>query len=138
MDPFDGRVVTNFVRQALAGEPLTAYGSGLQTRSFQYVDDLVEGIVRYLGVRDPGPINLGNPNEFTMLELAELVLELTGSTSPLVFEPLPADDPRQRRPDISRARDLLGWEPRVALRPGLERTIAAMRPSGPGGIPSGA
>ncbi|MBM4408989.1 MAG: NAD-dependent epimerase/dehydratase family protein [Chloroflexi bacterium] len=133
MDPFDGRVVTNFVRQALAGEPLTAYGSGEQTRSFQYVDDLVEGIVRYLDVRHPGPINLGNPDEFTMLEPARLVLELTGSASPLVFEPLPQDDPRQRRPDISRARELLGWEPRVPLREGLARTIAAMRA---GGIPS--
>ena len=126
MDPYDGRVVTNFVRQALAGEPLTAYGSGQQTRSFQYVDDLVEGIVRYLDVPHPGPINLGNPDEFTMLELAKLVLELTGSASRIVFEPLPEDDPRQRRPDIGLARQLLGWEPRIALRDGLARTIASM------------
>lgn len=133
MDPYDGRVVTNFIRQALAGEPLTAYGTGAQTRSFQYVDDLVEGIVRYLGVRHPGPVNLGNPHEFTMLELAQEVIALTGTTSGIVFESLPHDDPRQRRPDISLARELLGWEPRVELREGLTRTIAAMQAEG---IPS--
>ena len=127
MDPFDGRVVTNFIRQALAGEPLTAYGTGQQTRSFQFIDDLVEGIVRYLGVPHSGPINLGNPNEFTMLELAEQVLALTGSTSRIVFEPLPEDDPRQRCPDIALARQLLDWEPRVGLQDGLSRTIASMR-----------
>ena len=127
MDPFDGRVVTNFIRQALAGEPLTAYGTGQQTRSFQYVDDLVEGIVRYLGVPHPGPVNLGNPDEFTMLELAERVLELTGSDSRIAYEPLPVDDPRQRCPDIALARRLLDWEPRVALADGLSRTIAFMR-----------
>jgi nucleoside-diphosphate-sugar epimerase len=125
MEPHDGRVVSNFVRQALAGEPLTVYGDGSQTRSFQYVDDLVEGIVRLLASDTVDPVNLGNPNEFTMIELAHLVLELTGSQSELVFEQLPEDDPRQRRPDISRARDLLGWQPRVALRDGLQRTIQA-------------
>jgi nucleoside-diphosphate-sugar epimerase len=127
LDPFDGRVVTNFIRQALAGEPLTAYGDGLQTRSFQYVDDLIEGILRLLAVDHHWPVNLGNPDEFTVLDLARHVLELTGSLSPLMFEPLPRDDPRQRRPDISLARQLLGWEPRVPLADGLTRTIAAMR-----------
>ena len=127
MAPYDGRVVTNFIRQALAGEPLTAYGTGQQTRSFQYVDDLVEGIVRYLDVPHAGPINLGSPDEFTMLDLAQLVLELTGSESRIVFEPLPVDDPRQRCPDIGLARRLLNWEPRVPLREGLSRTIASMR-----------
>jgi Nucleoside-diphosphate-sugar epimerases len=127
MDPFDGRVVTNFIRQALAGEPLTAYGSGEQTRSFQYVDDLVEAIVRLLAVEHDGPVNLGNPDEYTVLSLARLVIELTGSRSEIVFEPLPQDDPRQRCPDISLARRLLGWEPQVAVRDGLGRTIEAMR-----------
>jgi nucleoside-diphosphate-sugar epimerase len=131
MDPFDGRVVSNFVRQALAGEPLTVYGDGSQTRSFQYVDDLTDGIVRLLGADFSEPVNLGNPGEFTMVELAELVLELTGSRSELVFEPLPEDDPRQRRPDISRARKVLGWEPRIPLREGLARTIAAFRSDRP-------
>jgi dTDP-glucose 4,6-dehydratase len=130
MDPHDGRVVSNFVRQALAGEPLTVYGDGSQTRSFQYVDDLVEGIVRLLASDVVDPVNLGNQTEFTMIELAELVLELTRSRSELLFEPLPVDDPRQRRPDISRARNLLGWEPRVPLRDGLARTIEAFRATG--------
>jgi nucleoside-diphosphate-sugar epimerase len=130
MDPYDGRVVTNFIRQALSGEPLTAYGNGGQTRSFQFVDDLIEGVVRLLAVDYRLPVNLGNPDEYTMLELARLVLELTGSSSQVVFEQLPRDDPRQRCPDISLARRLLGWEPRVAVREGLTRTIEAMRVSG--------
>ena len=130
MDPWDGRVVTNFIRQALSGEALTAYGRGEQTRSFQYVDDLVEGIVRLMSVPHHTPVNLGNPTEYTVLEFARLVLELTGSRSRVSFEPLPQDDPRQRRPDISLARELLGWEPRVPVREGLQRTVAAMLESG--------
>ena len=130
MDPYDGRVVTNFIRQALSGEPLTAYGRGDQTRSFQYVDDLVEGIVRLMGVPYHEPVNLGNPTEYTVLELAELILGLTASRSRVAFEPLPQDDPRQRRPDISLAKQLLDWEPRVPVREGLGRTIAAMRDAG--------
>jgi nucleoside-diphosphate-sugar epimerase len=127
MDPDDGRVVTNFIGQALRGEPLTAYGDGSQTRSFQYVDDLVEGVVRYLPVDHPGPINLGNPEEYSMVELATLVRELTGANVPIEFRPLPLDDPRQRRPDIALARRLLHWEPRVAAREGLARTIEDLR-----------
>jgi nucleoside-diphosphate-sugar epimerase len=132
MQPDDGRVITNFIGQALRGEPLTIYGAGTQTRSFCYVDDLIEGMVALLWSDHRGPMNLGNPNEFTMLELASLVIELTGSRSPLVFEPLPADDPKQRRPDITRAQTLLGWNPKVSLRDGLLRTIeylAALPPS---------
>ena len=110
-----------------AGEPLTVYGAGGQTRSFQYVDDLVEGIVRLLGVDYHGPVNLGNPEEYTMLELANLVKELTGSASPILFEPLPEDDPRQRCPDITLARELLDWEPHVSIREGLALTIAYFR-----------
>ncbi|MDX2004727.1 MAG: UDP-glucuronic acid decarboxylase family protein [Meiothermus sp.] len=124
MDAEDGRVVTNFVNQALQGRPLTIYGDGSQTRSFQYVDDLVEGIRRLMEVEYHQPVNLGNPEEFTMLELAQLTQELVGSKMPLIHEPLPQDDPRQRRPDISRAKALLGWEPKVAVRDGLTRTIA--------------
>ncbi|MCS7058157.1 MAG: SDR family oxidoreductase [Meiothermus sp.] len=127
MDPEDGRVVTNFITQALQGRPLTIYGQGQQTRSFQYVDDLIEGIRRLMEVDYPEPVNLGNPEEYTMLELARLVLELTGSSSPLVYEPLPQDDPKQRRPDITRAQNLLGWQPRVPVREGLARTIAYFR-----------
>ncbi len=127
MDPDDGRVVTNFIGQALRGQPLTVYGDGSQTRSFQYVDDLVEGIRRLMDVPFAGPVNLGNPEEYTMLELAQLIREMTGSTSPVVFAPLPDDDPRQRRPDISRANDLLGWRPRVTVEDGLARTIAYFR-----------
>ena len=126
MHPNDGRVVSNFVVQALTGQPLTVYGDGNQTRSFCYVDDLVEGLLRLMDspAAVTGPVNLGNPAEFTILELAELVRELTGSRSPIVFRPLPQDDPLQRRPDITRARELLGWEPKVPLRVGLEKTIA--------------
>jgi UDP-glucuronate decarboxylase len=126
MDPADGRVVSNFIVQALTGKPLTIYGDGSQTRSFCYVDDLIEGFLRLMNspAEVTGPINLGNPGEFTMIELAEKVLDITGSRSPLKREPLPQDDPKQRRPDISRARNTLGWEPNVALDAGLRRTIA--------------
>lgn len=121
----DGRVVSNFVVQALQGQDLTLYGDGQQTRSFCYVDDLVEAMIRMMGQDDEtGPVNLGNPGEFTIRQLAELVVELTGSKSQIVRRPLPQDDPTRRRPDISRARALLGWEPTVQLREGLERTIA--------------
>ncbi|WP_332813219.1 UDP-glucuronic acid decarboxylase family protein [Ramlibacter sp.] len=125
MHPNDGRVVSNFIVQALRGEPITIYGAGGQTRSFCFVDDLVDAFLRYMALEKPapGPINLGNPCEFTIRQLAELVLELTGSGSDLVFEPLPSDDPQQRRPDIGRAREQLGWEPTVQLREGLARTI---------------
>ena len=127
MHPNDGRVVSNFIVQALKGEEITIYGSGQQTRSFCYVDDLIEGFVRMMDSPEglTGPVNLGNPSEFTMLELAELVLRLTASKSPLTFKPLPQDDPRQRQPDISMAREQLGgWEPKVALEDGLRETIA--------------
>ncbi len=127
MDAEDGRVVTNFINQALRGQPLTIYGKGSQTRSFQYVDDLIEGIRRLMEVEFHQPVNLGNPEEYTMLQLAELVQELVGSKTPLTYEPLPQDDPRQRRPDISRAKELLGWEPKVPVREGLARTIAYFR-----------
>jgi dTDP-glucose 4,6-dehydratase len=118
----DGRVVSNFLAQAIAGCPLTVYGDGTQTRSFCYVDDEVRGLLGLLDSDVAEPVNIGNPHEFTMLELAELVLELTGATSGVVHEALPVDDPRQRRPDITRARELLGWEPTVQLMEGLERT----------------
>jgi UDP-glucuronate decarboxylase len=129
MHPNDGRVVSNFIVQALKGEPVTIYGDGSQTRSFCYVDDLVDGMVRLMdtGHDVTGPINVGNPAEFTMLELAEAVLELTGSASSIERRPLPQDDPKQRQPDITRARSELGWEPTVALRAGLERTIDYFR-----------
>ena len=121
----DGRVVSNFVVQALKGEPITIYGDGLQTRSFCYVDDLIDGLMRMMatGAEVTGPINLGNPDEFTMLELAEEVIHLTGSKSAMVMWPLPSDDPRQRQPDIRQAREVLGWQPKIALRGGLIRTI---------------
>ena len=126
MHPRDGRVVSNFIIQALRNQPITLYGDGRQTRSFCYVEDLIEGFVRLMAAPDDvtGPINLGNPGEFTIRELAEIVIALTGSRSQIVNRPLPQDDPMQRRPDITRARDLLGWEPTVALRDGLARTIA--------------
>ena len=124
------RQVSNFVVQALKGQDLTIYGDGHQTRSFQYVDDLVEGMVRVMeNTPDDflGPINIGNPGEFTMLELAEKVIRLTGSSSKIIFEPLPHDDPRQRKPDITLAKKMLGWEPKVQLDEGLERMIAYFR-----------
>jgi dTDP-glucose 4,6-dehydratase len=124
MRPNDGRVVSNFIVQALRGEPITVYGDGTQTRSFCYVDDQVEGIYRLFHSDVAEPVNIGNPDEFTILELAERVIALTGSDSRIEFRPLPTDDPKVRRPDITRARTLLGWEPRVSLEEGLERTIA--------------
>lgn len=129
MHPYDGRVVSNFIRQALAGEDITVFGEGEQTRSFCYRDDLVEGIMRMMDAPDDftGPVNLGNQGEFTIRELAELVIELTGSRSKLTYRPLPADDPTRRRPDISLARARLGWEPQVPLREGLAKTIAWFR-----------
>jgi dTDP-glucose 4,6-dehydratase len=127
MRPRDGRVVSNFIVQALKGEPLTIYGDGSQTRSFCYVDDLIEGIARLFERGGPDPTNLGNPHEFTVRQLAELVLTLTGSRSPLVERPLPTDDPKVRQPDITRARQTLGWEPRVSLEDGLTRTIRYFR-----------
>jgi len=122
----DGRVVSNFVVQALKGQPLTIYGDGRQTRSFCYVDDLVDGLMKMMATPDEvvGPVNLGNPGEFTMLELAEAVKRLTNSRSRIVFEPLPQDDPKRRQPDITRARAVLGWQPLVQLEQGLLRTIA--------------
>lgn len=129
MHPQDGRVVSNFIVQALRGQDLTIYGDGLQTRSFCYVDDLVEGMLRLMDSPEgfTGPINIGNPGEFTMVELAEMVIRLTGSSSKLTFEPLPHDDPKQRRPDISLAKSTLDWEPKVALEDGLKETIAYFR-----------
>ena len=127
MRPHDGRVVSNFIVQALRGEPLTIYGDGSQTRSFCYVDDLIDGIVRLWESGTADPTNVGNPHEFTVRQLAELVLRLTGSRSPIVQKPLPVDDPRVRQPDITRARTTLGWEPQVALEEGLRRTIQYFR-----------
>ncbi|MBI1318961.1 MAG: NAD-dependent epimerase/dehydratase family protein [Candidatus Hydrogenedens sp.] len=125
MHPNDGRVVSNFVVQALAGKDLTLYGDGSQTRSFCYVDDMIEAFLRLMATPDEvtGPINVGNPSEFTIRELAELVIELTGSSSRIVYQPIPADDPRRRRPDISKAQAVLDWQPRSDLRTGLIRTI---------------
>lgn len=129
MQAHDGRVITNFVVSALKGEPITIFGDGMQTRSFQYVDDLIEGMMRVMATEDSftGPINIGNPGEFTMLELAELVLELTGSKSELVYLPLPQDDPKQRKPDITLAKQKLDWEPKIPLREGLQRVIDYFR-----------
>ena len=125
MHPEDGRVVSNFIIQALTGEPITIYGDGMQTRSFCYVDDLIDGFLLLMNSRDnlQGPVNLGNPVEFTILELANIIIEMTGSTSSLDFKPLPSDDPRQRQPDITLAKTELGWQPMVALKEGLEKTI---------------
>jgi UDP-glucuronate decarboxylase len=125
MHPNDGRVVSNFIVQALQNEPITLYGDGSQTRSFCYVDDLIDAFVRFMDSRDDftGPVNTGNPGEFTIRELAELVIELTGSSSKLINRPLPADDPTQRCPDISLAKEELGWEPKTALEEGLKPTI---------------
>ena len=126
MHPNDGRVVSNFIVQALKGEDITLYGDGSQTRSFCYVDDLVRGLISLMETSDSvtGPINIGNPNEFTIRQLAESVIDLTGAKSKLVFRPLPQDDPKQRQPDITKAREILEWEPTVQLRDGLTRTIA--------------
>ncbi len=126
MHPHDGRVVSNFIIQALQNEPLTIYGDGSQSRSFCYVDDLIDGFLRLMQSGDgfTGPVNLGNPVEFNMIELAEQVKELTNSKSEIKYEPLPEDDPKQRQPDITLAKDKLGWEPKVPLREGLEKTIA--------------
>jgi nucleoside-diphosphate-sugar epimerase len=122
MRPDDGRVVSNFLVQALAGDPLTVHGDGKQTRSFCYVDDEVRGLLALLDSDHVGPVNIGNPDEFTVLELAEKVLAVTGSASELRFDPRPVDDPAQRRPDLTLARSVLGWEPRIALDEGLART----------------
>lgn len=129
MHPNDGRVVSNFIVQALRGDDITIYGDGSQTRSFCYVDDLIEGFIRMMDSEPgfTGPVNMGNPGEFSMLELAETVLKLTGSQSKLVFKPLPADDPRQRQPNIALAKGKLGWEPKVCLEDGLKETIAYFR-----------
>jgi dTDP-glucose 4,6-dehydratase len=123
----DGRVVPTFLSQALAGRPLTVFGDGTQTRSFCYCTDLIDGIYRLMMGRDPGPVNIGNPTEMTMLEFAREIIRLTGSKSRIVFKPLPQDDPKQRRPDITRARTVLKWSPRVGLTEGLKKTIAHFR-----------
>ena len=129
MHPADGRVVSNFIVQAIKGDPITIYGDGSQTRSFCYVDDLIEGMIRLMetGPEVTGPINIGNPNEFTIRELATKVIQMTGARSDLVEQPLPADDPKQRQPDISLAKQVLGWEPTIALDQGLERTVEYFR-----------
>jgi dTDP-glucose 4,6-dehydratase len=131
--PGDGRVVSNFLVQAMHGKPLTVYGDGSQTRSFCFVDDEVRGILALLDSDHTGPVNIGNPDEFTVKELAGTVLEVTRSSSEIVFEPLPTDDPVRRRPDITRARELLGWQPEISLREGLERTYAWYRREHEGG-----
>lgn len=132
MHPADGRVVSNFIVQALNGEPISIYGDGSQTRSFCYVDDLIAGMIALMetGPEVTGPVNIGNPNEFTIRELAEKVIALTGSRSELVQHPLPTDDPRQRQPDISLARQLLGWEPKIPLDEGLGHTVEYFRSAG--------
>jgi UDP-glucuronate decarboxylase len=126
MHPNDGRVVSNFIVQALLGRDITVYGDGAQTRSFCYVDELVDGLVRLMKSKDDitGPLNIGNPQEFTIKELAAAVIDICGSRSKVVHRPLPQDDPRQRRPDIAKAQELLGWKPRTELRDGLAKTIA--------------
>lgn len=124
MRPDDGRVVSNFIMQALRGEPITVYGDGSQTRSFCYVDDLVDGIFRLLMSDEPEPTNIGNPHETSIADFAEEITALTGAASPVVYEPLPADDPKVRQPDISKARRVLGWEPKVSRDEGLRRTVA--------------
>ena len=129
MHPNDGRVVSNFIMQALRGEDITIYGTGDQTRSFCYCDDLIEGFIRMMNTDESviGPINLGNPNEFTIKQLAELVIELTGSKSKIIYQPAAQDDPQQRQPVIDKAKQILGWQPTVQLREGLEKTIAYFR-----------
>lgn len=131
MLPNDGRVVSNFVLQALSNKDITIYGDGKQTRSFQYIDDLIEGMVRMMDTEDDftGPVNLGNPNEFPVLELAKKIIKLTGSSSKIVFQALPDDDPRQRQPDITLAKEKLGWEPTIELEDGLQRMIEYFRNS---------
>ena len=126
MRPNDGRAIPNFLSQALAEKPLTVYGDGSQTRSFCYVDDLIRGLVLLADSGEHMPVNIGNPGEYTILELAEAVLAATGSSSQIVFEALPVDDPQVRQPDITRARQLLGWEPEIALDEGLRRTIESL------------
>jgi dTDP-glucose 4,6-dehydratase len=127
MRPHDGRAIPTFIRQALANEPLTVFGDGSQTRSFCYVDDLIRGLIALAGSGEHLPVNIGNPGEYTLLELAQKVLEATGSSSEIVFEALPVDDPKVRQPDITRARQLLGWEPQVSLEEGLRRTLEASK-----------
>jgi dTDP-glucose 4,6-dehydratase len=128
MRPNDGRAIPTFVRQALASQPLTVFGDGSQTRSFCYVDDLMRGLFALASSDEHLPVNLGNPSEFTILELAETVIRLTGSTSEIVYEALPEDDPQQRQPDITRARQILGWGPEIALEEGLSRTLGLVSP----------
>jgi dTDP-glucose 4,6-dehydratase len=125
----DGRVISNFVQQALRGEPLTVYGDGSQTRSFCYVSDEIEGFLRLAASDEREPTNIGNPGEFTILECADLVLKVTGSKSEIAYEPLPQDDPKQRRPDITKAKQLLGWEPKIDLETGLKLSLAYFRES---------
>ena len=129
MHPNDGRVVSNFIVQGLKGEAITIYGEGTQTRSFCFVDDLIDGLVKLMQTPDDftGPVNLGNPNEFTILQLADKVIELTGSRSTLEFRPLPSDDPMQRQPDISLAKTALGWQPKIRLEEGIGKTIDYFR-----------
>ena len=122
--PDDGRMVPNFVKQALAGRPLTIYGEGTQTRSVQYVDDLIEGTFRLMKSKESRPVNIGNPHEMSVLKIAQMIIEISGSSSELIYEPLPEDDPSQRCPDIRRAREVLGWEPRTPVREGLKRTLS--------------
>jgi UDP-glucuronate decarboxylase len=125
MHPNDGRVVSNFIVQALQNQDISIFGSGSQTRSFCYVDDLIEGMVKFMNTEPTvtGPMNVGNPNEFTMIELAQTIIQLTGSSSKISFKPLPQDDPKQRRPDISLAKNIINWEPKIELKEGLEKTI---------------
>ena len=125
MNPYDGRVVSNFIVQALKGEDITIYGDGKQTRSFQYIDDLVEGMIKMMASPNSftGPVNIGNPHEFTIMELAQKVIELTGSESKIIYKPLPSDDPMMRKPDISLAKKELEWSPKVNLDEGLVKTI---------------
>ena len=134
----DGRVVPNFILQALRGEDLTVYGDGSQTRSFCYLDDLIEGIIRLVFSRETDPVNLGNPDEFSVLEFARVVLEITGSSSRIIHQPLPVDDPRVRRPDIAKAQNILNWKPKVSLKEGIKKTVPYFQEkiSGKSGIPS--
>ncbi len=124
MRPDDGRMVPNFIRQALSGRPLTVHGEGIQTRSVQYVDDLIEGVLRLMRSTETRPVNIGSPHEMSVREIAEMIIEISGSESELIFEPLPEDDPKRRCPDITRARETLGWEPRTPVREGLKRTVS--------------